>query len=214
MSKTFYFIMIMMVVFSISCDHDKGTKKTIQPGSLLEVYEKLGTIHIIPMGRVSPSVLDQVKSALENFYQRPVKVLSPLKVSGNLRRTPGSRYNADSILKYYRQRFQAIVVTSHDITIYDSAKKADWGIFGWGKKPGKICVISAYPARIGKDVSEKILLSRIRKVAIHEVGHNLGLKHCTKDITCVMHAADKKASQVDKEKEMFCENCKRELLKL
>lgn len=75
------------------------------------------------MGRVNPSVLNQVKSALENFYQRPVKVLSPLQVSGNLRRTPGSRYNADSILKYYRQRFQVIVVTSNDITIYDSAKK-------------------------------------------------------------------------------------------
>jgi archaemetzincin len=203
-----------MFILFISCEHDTGAKIFLQHRSLKDVYQKLETIHIIPMGGVSINVLNQVKSALENFYQRPVKIISPIKVSGNLRRTPWSRYSADSILKYYRQRFQAIVVTSHDITIYDTAKKADWGIFGWGKIPGKICVISAYPARIGKDVSEKVLLSRIRKVAIHEVGHNLGLNHCTKDITCVMHAADKKASQVDKEKELFCENCKRELLKL
>lgn len=202
-----------MVIMSISCDHEKGKNTTLQRGSLLEVYEKLGTIHIIPMGKVSLPVLNQVRSALENFYQRPVKVLSPLKVSGNLRKTPRSRYSADSILKYYRQNFQTIVVTSFDITIYDTAKKADWGVLGLGKKPGKICVIASYPNRIGKNVSEKVLLSRIRKVAIHEVGHNLGLNHCKKDITCVMHAADKKASQVDKEKEMFCENCKRELLK-
>jgi archaemetzincin len=214
MRNTYSKLLILLLTFT-SCDSNSfHVKKRLPEKSVESVYEKLGTIHIVPLGPVSNKILNEVKNSITQFYGRPVEILQPQKPKGNLRRTPQSRHSADSILKYYRSDHETIVVTSFDITIYDTARKADWGIFGWGYyPPGKTCVISCYPRRLGRDVSEKVLLSRIRKVAIHEVGHNLDLHHCQKDVTCVMHAADKKATQVDIEKEMFCVSCKKELLK-
>ena len=215
MRNIFSKLLILLLIFT-SCDSNNFQLKKLLPKKSIEtVYGTLGTVQIVPLGPVSNKILNEVKNSITQFYGRPVEIVQPQKPKGNLRRTPQSRLSADSILKYYRSDRETIVVTSFDITIYDKIKKADWGIFGWGYfPPGKTCVISCYPGRLGKGVSEKVLLSRIRKVAIHEVGHNLGLHHCEKDVTCVMHAANKKATQVDIEKEMFCESCKNKLLEL
>jgi archaemetzincin len=212
MLKFFRLIFILFIILFSSCQFSTENKKVIKHKDLLSVYSRLSTINILPLGHVDAGVIDQVKDALTDFYKRDVVVLKPVGFSGTLKRTQSSRLSADSILKYYSSDVQTILVTSSDITLYDSNKKADWGIFGKAMKPGKISVISVYKGRLGKSVSSTKLHSRARKVAIHEVGHNLGLNHCIKDLTCVMHAGDGKASQVDKELEGFCDNCKRLLI--
>jgi archaemetzincin len=62
--------------------------------------------------------------------------------------------------------------------------------------------------RLKKNASPKLLTERLQKVSIHEVGHNLGLDHCTKNSECMMSAANGTIKQVDLEKIMFCDNCR------
>ena len=44
-------------------------------------------------------------------------------------------------------------------------------------------------------------------VLVLEIGHNLGLSHCTNNKECIMNDADGTIKQVDREKIWFCEKC-------
>lgn len=176
-----------------------------------DAFTKLGTIQIIPLGNVDNKIINEVKYAINHFYGRPVKLLNKVPLSNDLKRTSKSRYSAELILNKFNSNIYTIVVTEADITIWNKIKKQDWGIFGYAKEPGKVCVISAYKKRLGKNISNNGYSSRIRKVTIHEIGHNLNLNHCSNQIDCVMHAANGSAVQIDKEKEDFCTFCKSKL---
>lgn len=65
-------------------------------------------------------------------------------------------------------------------------------------------IISTY--RI-KNKSLEVFQNRIKKVTIHEVGHNLTLRHCKKQINCVMIDAQGKVSTIDNAQYKFCQNC-------
>jgi len=180
----------------------------VQPQkSLDDVYRGLGIIEIVPLGSVRQSDLNAVESGLRSFYGQQVVIKKRKELSSDLRRTPQSRYSAKLILAKYKSNTQTVLVTSSDITIFNKDKNQDWGIFGYGHQPGRTCVLSTSNQRLGKNVSEETKISRLRKVAIHEVGHNLGLPHCPSSGSCVMRAANGKGSQVDLCSEEFCTNC-------
>jgi len=63
-----------------------------------------------------------------------------------------------------------------------------------------------------RGADEKKLRDRLRKVAIHEVGHVTGLPHCEAS-ACVMRDAEASIETVDKETGVFCEPCKATSLK-
>jgi len=48
-------------------------------------------------------------------------------------------------------------------------------------------------------------------VALHEIGHNLGLPHCENDKKCMMNDARGTIKQVDAEKVWLCEKCKNQI---
>lgn len=64
---------------------------------------------------------------------------------------------------------------------------------------------------ISLQVNIKEFKQRLIKICIHEVGHNLGLKHCVYDPKCLMNDANGTISQVDREGMYFCKKCKRQV---
>ena len=48
---------------------------------------------------------------------------------------------------------------------------------------------------------------RMQKIAIHEIGHNLGLQHCA-DTTCVMQDAVESIKTIDRSTQTYCPACK------
>ncbi len=97
------------------------------------------------------------------------------------------------------------MVTEKDIAFKKSDSIPEWGIFGLGFNPGNTSIISTF--RLKKNVTNLVVLERIRKVSIHEFGHNMGLSHCEFDIQCVMNDARGSIKQVDKEKKWLCKMC-------
>ena len=85
----------------------------------------------------------------------------------------------------------------------------EYGIIGLGFRPGTTCVVSSF--RIKKGVSEAKMLDRLKKVAIHEIGHNLGLDHCTNNKKCLMNDKKGKISQIDFEDVWLCDKCSRQI---
>lgn len=132
----------------------------------------------------------------------------------------GPRYSADAILRYLLQERSdagtyiaglttADIFTSKEVP--SSGNKLplstykNWGIFGLGLQPGKSNIVSIH--RLG---TGQLMVSRLKKIVIHEVGHNLGLDHCPQP-GCVMNDAMESIRTIDRENGELCEACKRKI---
>ena len=121
---------------------------------------------------------------------------------------PRNRYRASKLLNSIDQysRYDKIVgITASDIS---STKDNiyDWGIMGLADSPGRACVISIF--RI-KTPNKILFKERFIKVALHELGHTMGLPHCSFSKSCFMEAAEGTIKSVDRETKNLCSNCKK-----
>jgi len=86
-------------------------------------------------------------------------------------------------------------------------KYQDWGVMGLGYCPGNSCVISTFRIRHKDSATETL---RLKKVSVHEFGHNLGLPHCP-DKKCVMTDAVESIATIDNAKLELCNKCKEQI---
>lgn len=143
----------------------------------------------------------QVKQTIEQFYgiqTTVVKATMPESASAHDR----GRYSANKILAYLQQQYpdkHVIALTSKDICTNMNGQ-ACWGILGLSNmgKPYSVSSVS----RIKSD--KENLLS---KVAIHEVGHGLGLPHCKSGDPCLMKDAAGKIATIKQQHMKFCTGC-------
>ena len=168
------------------------------------VSQRLHTVYILPLGNVTPKYLSVVKDSVESFYGFNCILLPAVSHNKALYAASKTRYQANKVIEHYRSLSRRLlIITEQDIAIYKSADKPEYGVIGLAHMPGTTCIISSYRLKKSNE--------RLAKVAVHELGHNLGLDHCTKDSTCLMSAADGKLSQVDRELFHFCKSCKAKL---
>ncbi len=66
--------------------------------------------------------------------------------------------------------------------------------------------------RYGLPVNNNVLLDRLRKEVIHELGHTFGLIHCF-DPVCVMRSSTY-VEDIDQKSHKLCQKCKNELMQM
>ena len=169
------------------------------------VNKKPKTVYIQPLGDVNQEYINYIKKSVENFYGYDCVVRSKLNLTTDILAGSRTRYEAGKILKKYNSKENVLLITEKDIAHKKSNDFPEWGVFGLGFRPGKTSVISTF--RLKKNVSNGKFLERLKKVALHEIGHNLGLEHCTNDKDCMMTSASGTVKQVDREKIWFCSKC-------
>ncbi len=179
-------------------------------------------VAIQPLGEVPLSWVDSIQKALTIQYGFEVLILDEVTLPKSAFvqiKTP--RYRADSLLVYLKKLkpkdFDYIIgITQKDISTSKKTdagkvkqphqKYFDWGIMGLATRPGKSCVISSF--RI-QHKNKEIFYSRLQKIAVHELGHNLGLKHCEASESCVMRDAAESVKTIDHVEGTLCESCKK-----
>ena len=182
---------------------------------LAAAEEKPAAIAVQPFGPVKAERLAVVKQGLEQAFGVVVEVRKSIPLPRSAWYAPRSRYRADTLLDHLHETAGpkppvVIGITEKDISCTKD-EHVDWGIFGLGELDGRTCIVSTF--RLGaRGADEKELRERLRKVAIHEVGHVTGLPHCPK-AGCVMQDADASIETVDRESGAFCEECKTASLK-
>lgn len=180
------------------------------------------TVGIQPYGSIPSIWLDSIAVALEREHGTRVYVLPkrlPPAAAFTTIKTP--RYRADSLLRHLLHikpdSVDLIIgVIRHDMSttkygedgqvLEPASRYTDWGVFGLGYRPGQASIVSSF--RLGE--GHPLLIQRLQKVAVHEIGHNRGLSHC-KNKSCVMRSAAERLSTIDAEQATICDHCRRTL---
>jgi archaemetzincin len=167
-------------------------------------------IHIVPLGDIDEKYINFVKERIISFYGFNCVIEKRITLTDDILASSKKRYEASKILAKYNSNKNLLLLTSVDIAHFNRKKNiAEYGIIGLGYRPGKTCVVSTF--RIKRNVSEKKMMERLEKVSIHEVGHNLGLDHCTNDKKCLMNDVNGTVTQIDFEKVWLCDKCSKQI---
>jgi archaemetzincin len=170
-------------------------------------------VAIQPIGEgASGKQIEAIRAALFAFYGFQTTVLSSASLPKAAYYAKRRRYRADTLLDFLLTKIPAgahriIGVTNADIST-TKGKIHDWGVLGLATLDGKACVISAYRAKRGARGVEHTR-TRLAKVAVHEIGHTLGLPHCPSR-GCLLEDARGKVTTTDRETDL-CARCRRRL---
>lgn len=176
-------------------------------------------IDIQPLGGAESDVLESLCIALREAFGVTVAVRSQAISIDSFYDERRGQYDSTAILKHLnrlgepahhsnpshrRHQVQVVGVTPHDLFIQILTY-----VFGEAELGGTVAVVSYHRFRnelYGLSPDRSLVLKRVRKVAIHEVGHSLGLVHCSTQ-TCVMHAASY-VEDLDLKGQEFCPLCR------
>jgi archaemetzincin len=170
-------------------------------------------VHITPLGDVDSTYMVFIKESVESFYPEIKCVIdSREELSKDILAASGKRYEASKIIRKYKTNKNILLITNSDIAYFNKEKNIkEYGIIGLGYRPGKTCVVSTYRIKRGGKTK---LMDRLKKVSLHEIGHNLNIDHCKNSKDCLMHSADGTVSQIDREKIWICDVCRKSIKRL
>ncbi len=169
-------------------------------------------ILLIYHGHFEQHCLEQISADIHSIYGCMVDV-EESRCDLNPFYDPTRRqYNANDLLKKFDavsrpDAFKTIGLFRVDLFIPILTY-----IFGQAMYKGNTGVVSVYRLKneqYGLKADEHLLLERLRKVVIHELGHTLGLIHCHHP-GCVMRSSTY-VEDIDQKKPELCKSCVHEL---
>jgi archaemetzincin len=169
-------------------------------------------IGILPVGQTDTNVIIRIKKNLGKIFPDTIYVVIDEKLP--LRETAFDKkrqqYRSHAILS----ELQAYAVKNPAFNRVLGVVDADIFVselnfvFGEAACPGKAALISLWrlrPEFYGDTPDVELFSARAVKEAVHELGHTLGLRHCSCS-SCVMHFSNS-ISDTDIKQSLFCDQC-------
>lgn len=166
-------------------------------------------IHIAVVGHVTPAMVDAVGTALEGefhaFIQKHKSTLVPAIAYESTR----GQYDSSVLLEALHRETQKENGKVLGITDLDLFAPVFTFVFGEAQLNGRVALASFYRLRnsfYGLPDDDELLAERLKKEAVHEIGHTFGLVHCARP-SCVMHASSG-VEEVDLKGLLLCTACR------
>jgi archaemetzincin len=165
-------------------------------------------LQLLPIGELPADFLLGLAPAMANTFRMPCEVLSrPLDPTFAFH-AERQQYHSSEILKRMQGYVRADSWRVLGVTMADLYIPILTFVFGEAQIGGPCAVISARRLRqefYGLPADADLLHHRLRKEAVHELGHTLELTHCD-DYTCAM-AASHAVEWIDLKESTLCPSC-------
>ena len=170
------------------------------------------TVHIVPIGPVPDETIEQTAAALRDHAPVTPVIVQRHGFPRRARSPRAGAYKANVLLDWLDglavpHQGKVMGLTEADI-VTKKGKHPIWGILGMGAIDGRCSLISTYRMRRKWEnggAPEAVVRERLWKIAIHELGHTLGLEHCPK-VGCIMEDGHGTVKTVDRDTAL-CESC-------
>lgn len=166
-------------------------------------------IYMVPVGEIEEWISDTLNNHIGKTFNCEVKRGKGIKIPQEAYNSSRNQYFSSLILNKLHQvmkpsKGEKILVIS-DVDLY--VEELNF-VFGEAELGGHLAIISL--ARLSQSFygfpEDKILfLERVKKEAVHELGHTFGLRHCP-DPLCVMHFSNI-LMDTDRKRASFCSRC-------
>lgn len=163
-------------------------------------------LNLVCLGFKECFLLPQISTSLADILNAQIILGKEDLPLANFYSKERGQYDAAQILTEYDQNStvnKTIIITSIDLFI-----PIFTFVFGLAKLNGKTGIVSVHRLRsefYGLPNDEELLMERLTKEVVHELGHLLNLRHCS-NYQCVM-ASSNTADDLDVKGNRFCHSC-------
>jgi archaemetzincin len=168
----------------------------------------MNVVQLLALGNVEEEWLRDLREAIPRSLHVACEILPARLDAAAAFHGERQQYHSSEML----QRMQPLVTPGSwrllgvtDVDLYIPILKY---VFGEAQMGGPCAVISGYRLRqelYGLERNDELFRERLRKEALHELGHTLGLRHC-QDYRCVMASAHA-VEWIDLRDSALCESC-------
>lgn len=167
-------------------------------------------VAIQPMGALDPKLVRAVAKCIEATFAVRVRVLPVKELPDTALYLPRMRFRGERLIHWLGAarppRVASILgLMSRDVSVTKGAIY-DWGVIGVASPSVASGLVSTF--RLGRNrAPASLVMLRLTRVALHELGHTFGLPHC-KTPGCIMNDAYGAIATIDESSGTFCAICR------
>lgn len=183
-----------------------------EPHSVLNflLNELVDCIYLLPIGNIVNETLCFLQEKIETRFDCSSKILEKIGIPEQAFDSKRDQYSSTQILRSILEVTPENALKIIGLTSVDLYIPVLTFVFGQAQLNGKAAVVSTH--RLRQEYYElppdnRLLLKRLSKEVIHELGHTFGMVHCL-DTRCVMHLSNI-IWEIDFKEDTFCESCLR-----